>query len=609
MARGHPDWGEEPQAACSQLKSFRVVNRARQLLHGPQGGVMTRALLVLTFLPGCLGRVASDNGTGTTDGGAAGPEPPPGVEFKFQCTDPSTRGQAESVVRRFTKPELVNTLTALLGTEIVQDVAVQTQLHTLPDDVVANAVTDIPQSLTAARATAMLELATSASELSFVSATTRDRIYGACSGAAMVPDSCAQGFISSFGQLVYRRPLSAAESASLMASYQSAPGQEGLKRVLMQLLLSPALAFHLEVGGAVQGNRVRLTDFEIASRISYRIANTMPDDALLKAAAAGQLQDLATVRAHARRLLLSSPTATAKVQDFFRFYLQLDATSVPLTAAAQLDGIDAAGLKAEMAQETRDFLYHLLWTKQAPFKELLTSRDVFAKSARMAQILETTQSDGMTPTQTTAAHAGILLRPAFLAGADTQTKPMHRGAVIRRRILCDTLGAPDPKAIANRLGELGDLSNLGNRERLTMITSPAACQGCHGLINPVGFLLEEYDQLGVVRQSESVFDSMTGAVTKTFPIDTATSDPRLESGAPTSLANAPDLVAALAAGNQARSCFAETVFDYMHWRVTDTTDSCTLREIESASTDQGTLIDAFVASVANEDIFWKGTGN
>jgi hypothetical protein len=104
-----------------------------------------------------------------------------------------------------------------------------------------------------------------------------------------------------------------------------------------------------------------------------------------------------------------------------------------------------------------------------------------------------------------------------------------------------------------------------------------------------------------------VFDN-SGAVTHTFPIDTATQDPQLEPGGPAALTDAQDLVTAIASGKKARSCFAETMFDYVHVRAAEPADACALHDVEEASKDEGSILDAFLSTVANEDVFWKGLG-
>jgi hypothetical protein len=165
--------------------------------------------------------------------------------------------------------------------------------------------------------------------------------------------------------------------------------------------------------------------------------------------------------------------------------------------------------------------------------------------------------------------------------------------------------------VAAQIATLGDTSTLSNRERLTLATNVTACLSCHGQMNPVGFVLEGYDQLGMLRTFESDFDA-SGSVVKSHPIDTNVGRTYLFDMNGTevqSLANAMGLVQTISGGGAARSCFAQRVFEYQRARSYVPEDTCALNEVEAASTDSGTVLDAFIFGVANEDIFWKAKGN
>lgn len=527
----------------------------------------------------------------------------------YQCTNTLARGLSENRMRRLIKSELVNTFSDLLGANIIADTAVQTQLGLLSADTILGGVGDLSETPSTSQVEALLEISNRAADLAFLNAANRDAIFGTCAGLATIADSCAQTFISTFTPKAFRRPITAAESTALMAQYKTVSGVEGLKRTLIHILLSPAMAFHLEFGTTVSGNRVRLTDYEIASRLSYRLTGTLPDATLLAAASRGELQTLVNVKTQATRLINSNPHAKETLASFFRFYLQTDEAGDPFAPAAALDAIPTAGLKAEMTTELEEFVNNVVWIKKGKFRDLLTSRDVFPRSARMAKILETTMVTGGTPVLTSEAHAGVMLRPLMFASSSPRTKAYHRSNVIRRRILCQEFGAPDPVLVANREAELGDLSGVSNRERLTRLTNVPACLTCHTSLNPTGFVLEGYDQLGMRRSTEPVFNA-AGQMTASFPIDTRVSPTLIENAAGTvaSMDSALDLVAAVASGKAARACFAKTVFEFQRWRAGLVDDNCALSDAEKAAMDTGSVLDVFISGVANEDIFWKAQG-
>jgi hypothetical protein len=251
-----------------------------------------------------------------------------------------------------------------------------------------------------------------------------------------------------------------------------------------------------------------------------------------------------------------------------------------------------------------------VWNRQGNFKDLYSSAEVFPHSADMAKILETPVASAGNASTTNSDHAGLLLRPAFLAGGAALTNPYHRALIVRSNILCETFSPPDPTSINNRQGELGDLSQLSNRDRLSALTNTQTCLGCHSMLNPVGFVLEGYDQLGAKRSVESVFNPTSGAVKQTHPIITAVVDTHIndQNGEVKEFQDATDMQRAIAWSSEARACFARRIFEFQRAREVASTDACALREIESASASNG-IQNAFVNSVANADIFYKAKGN
>jgi hypothetical protein len=530
--------------------------------------------------------------------------------FKYQCENLSARGTSDKTLRRLTKPQLINTLKALVGADVINDGQIQTQLGLLGEDRIVNSVQDLADAPPSSQPSAMLTIALRISDLVTGNTEKTKEVFGECA-ASGADANCMKAFVSNFGLRVYRRPLSEDEKTSIMNQFTAVGGKEGMIRVLARLMIAPSLVYHLEPGEATDGSRVRLTDYEVASRLSYRLLNTMPDAALLAAAGNGSLKDVANLRAHAKRMLASNEGKSA-VADFFRFYMKQDSVPAPNAFASKLAGVDPSVMKKEMVDELNEFVSNVVWNQRGRFQDLFTSTEVFARSDKMAIILQTTSIGlkGTAPTRTNDDHAGLLLRPAFLSGGATFTSPYHRALVVRGNILCETFGSPPADAISGRQAELGDLSQMSNRDRLFAETNTPACLSCHSLLNPVGFALEGYDQLGAKRSSESVFDG-NGNVVRTYPIVTAVTDPRLQDnvGEVRALDNAGDLQRAIATGTAGRACFARRLFEFQRARVMDSTDGCALREVESAASSAGSIQDAFVASIANTDIFYKVQGN
>ncbi|MGZ6395639.1 MAG: DUF1588 domain-containing protein, partial [Pseudobdellovibrionaceae bacterium] len=186
---------------------------------------------------------------------------------------------------------------------------------------------------------------------------------------------------------------------------------------------------------------------------------------------------------------------------------------------------------------------------------------------------------------------------------------IRRGIRMREKVFC-SLGEGNP-ATAEQIDQakknVPDLANLTNRDAVTAITSATACISCHAKFNPAGFLFESYDQLGKFRTVESIFDS-SGNVVKTYPINTRVDNTGFET-LPQPAKDAMEMVQDIGQSNNARACFAMKIMTFYRVATPDIAiDNCTLNEIYK-STAAGTVLEVIATAIANEDIFWKKTGN
>lgn len=532
--------------------------------------------------------------------------------LKFTCTDAASRGLANPAIRRMSTPEITNTLRSVLGDAILGDSQIADQVATLPSDTIVNEIDDYSDQPRAEVSFALQTIAKRVVELTSLTPANRSALFGTCGNDAAITQACVSAFISTFGQKVYRRPLLAEESAGLLKTYNdNSKNLKGLQSTLFVLLQSPPLSMHVEEGGVASNSRVRLTDYEIASRISYMTLSAPPDAALLKAAAAGELQNLASVKAHVTRLLsASNADAKSRISSFLTYYGGLSALEEPRASVGLASGIKTAGLGEQMLRELGDFTNSMFWVKNGSFSDLMTSTDSFPRSDAMRQILGAASLVGTNgaAVKADAAHMGLLHRPAFLASPSERTSPILRGVAVRREILCVTI--PDPPAgdADGKLAELEALDNQTNRGRIDQLTSSAACIGCHAMINPLGYLFENYNQLGQLRSAELIYAD-TGAVTKSWAIDTRVSSPKLDADEPSStqLSDSIALTKAIATGKTARACFVQKAFEFVRARHMDEkTDGCALREAEK-KVQTGSLRDVVIESIANEDIFWRSS--
>lgn len=433
---------------------------------------------------------------------------------------------------------------------------------------------------------------------------------GSSGGGISLNQACMQNFIRDFGLKVMRRPLTTEEVQSYSNLYAAgSTPQEGLKMVIMGLLQSPYFLFMVEQGSnQMNAGRTRLTDYEIASRLSYRLLGTMPDNDLFAAASRGELQVLANVKAQAERLAQTDKMKN-RVEVFFNYWARLNDFPAFTFSNNFLEGINITGLRDEVLAETREFIRYVVWEQKGSVKDLFSSTAAFVRSDRMAQLYGTAKMTGNTPVTLDAERAGILLRPGFLAGGTDTTTPIGRGVMIRRKVLCDTLPSPSADIISSRLGEVGKLDPLtmSNREIVATATSPALCMGCHSMINPIGFAFEAYDGLGRKRTIEKVYDHSTHELVAQHPIDTRVDGLTLDSNAPISVSSAGEIVAKMATGVKGPACMATHIYRFARLRdEVSGDDDCALSDMEHAIKDSGgSILGAFIRNVANDDIFWK----
>jgi hypothetical protein len=378
----------------------------------------------------------------------------------------------------------------------------------------------------------------------------------------------AKNFIQTFGQRAFRRPLSDADvtryqmlfdkGAMLLASGDAFV--DGVELVLRALLQSPHFLYRVESSTAVVNGHIPLTDYEIASRLSYSLANTMPDDALFSAAAAHKLQSRDTVVEQAQRLV-NSPAGKATVSNFnyqllhLRDYDQINKDAMKAPAFT-------ADIGAALKQEVLSFTDDVVFGQDRGLTELLTAPYTFANS-QVAKVYglgspkpAAGQADpfvkvNLDPTQ----RAGILTQAGFLAANANEETPsiIVRGVQIARDLLCVTI--PPPPDVVPPLPAVSPTST--NRQRVTTLTMNTPCSTCHtALINPLGFAFEHLDGYAQFRAQEN---GQTIDATGSYSID----------GHDVSFNGALDLIKAIASSQQAQDCYASHLIEYLYGRDVD----------------------------------------
>ena len=355
-------------------------------------------------------------------------------------------------------------------------------------------------------------------------------------------------FCGRLAERAFRRPL----DDELRRLYIDRPFEKAgdpeiaVNRVVLLVLKSPRFLYR-ELGAV----HASLNDpYDVASRISFGLWDSSPDQTLLQAAAKGELSTREQVVDQARRMT-SDPRFQSKLREFLLRWLKID--RVPdLTKDPdrypEFNEIVANDLRTSLEL----FLDDLLASESSDFRQLLLSDSLYL-NGRLAKFYGADLSDDA-PFQKVSlesnVRAGVLSHPYLMTGfAYTGTSsPIHRGIFIARSVLGRTL-RPPPEAVTPLAPQLQP--DLTTRDRVALQTRPEACQSCHSMINPLGFTLEHFDAVGRFRKEENGKPIVATGVYRTRQGDTVQFD------------GVRDLAKFLADSPETHAAFVEQLFHAM----------------------------------------------
>jgi uncharacterized protein DUF1592/uncharacterized protein DUF1588/uncharacterized protein DUF1585 len=337
-------------------------------------------------------------------------------------------------------------------------------------------------------------------------------------------------------------------------------------------------------GGA--GDRFR--DYEIASRLSYLLWDTMPDQALFDAAAQGELRSAGGMERTARRML-QQPPARQAVNQFFAEWLRFDRALGAVKDRRRFPEFTPE-LAAMMVQETQLLLGNLVWN-DGNFMEAFTAGYSFL-NADLAKVYGVPAPTGEFERVDFPAgfpRVGVIGHGAFLAAnaGPVETSPTARGIFIREQFLCQHVPNPPPGVNTEVPEPTADRPET-RRQRLQMHVSNPTCATCHRLMDPIGFGLENYDAIGRWRDNEAIeFESGRRGVPPKkveLPIDRAGDI----AGLPNAAFTEPTHIGKLLAESRAcQECVVKQTFRYAFGRMETRADRDTLRDAFNAFRDSG----------------------
>jgi hypothetical protein len=334
--------------------------------------------------------------------------------------------------------------------------------------------------------------------------------------ASAADEACARAFFGKYGRLLYRRPLSERESAALVgvaatATTKGGDFYKGLEAGLSRLLVSPNFIFRVDDSRPDPRNasaRV-LDDYSLATRISFFLWDAPPDEALLGAAARGELQDRAKLAKQIDRMM-ASPRFEQGVRSFFADMFGYEQFEGLAKDQAIYPKFNSQLARDAQEQTLRTLVDHLV-TRKGDYRDLFTTKSTFMNRSLGALYRVPVTLAGMDDwaPYTFGANdprGGILSLAGFLMLDPThegRSSPTIRGKSIRELLLCQTV--PQPPANVN-FAIVQDTHNPNfktARQRLTVHMESPACKGCHSLTDPIGLSLENYDATGDFRTHEN----------------------------------------------------------------------------------------------------------
>jgi Protein of unknown function (DUF1588)/Protein of unknown function (DUF1592)/Protein of unknown function (DUF1585) len=539
-----------------------------------------------------------------------------GAEPGAIACDPASAALTPSAVKRLAKAYVRNALGEMFSqlgaaTRAQLLTALGSSLDLIPTDVApaetgpgSTLYASSDQGVSQEHVDAMYRLAvTTASQIADPATPYAAEMLRVCGAAPKLDDdACLTKFVGYYGRKAFRRPLAQAEVDDFKGFYRSAAGAgtNGLFALVGRLIGHPAFYYRFDsegqvVSGTAGGDAVyRLTKWELLSKVTFLFWGSPPTDELYDYVDATDVTEDANLPPLLDRVL-ADPRARDGIIGFYRDWLQLDRTLNPATdgnIAASKALVTNAGLQAlpptyrdEMIQEVLDLANHYTLSTEGTLDDIMTSTYSFARTPALASIY------GVAPWDGTKEHlvplpagqrSGLLTRAAMVSSNSEHTRPIIKGVRILRRVLCTDIPPPPPTVAIKPVVYSPDKTT---RQSVEEVTADPTCAGCHNTINPLGYLTENYDSIGRVRDKELHFKDQSADVVSSLPVTTKTVNAL---GDGKGIADGVELSARIAESGKAEACLVRNYFSFTNGRTIDAkADGCDLEHLREALTGSG----------------------
>jgi hypothetical protein len=502
------------------------------------------------------------------------------------CTGPRDPGRV--TLRRLNRAEYNNTIRDLLGIRF-------RPADDFPTDDVGYGFDNIGDvlSLSPLLLEKYLAAAEKIVDLAFKDPEARRRILSAAPQARGA--AAAQAILRAFARRAYRRSVSDEEIERLtrfvdLAEKNGDSFEQGIRLALQAVLVSPHFLFRVEKDrkAAASGLKANpISDFELASRLSYFLWSSMPDEELFRLAERKALRNGDTLPRQVRRMLADSK-ATALIENFFGQWLQLRSLATMTPDPAQYPAFDEP-LRAAMFKETELFIGAII--KEDRSILVFLDADFTFVNERLARHygIAGVKGPDFRRVKVPEARGGVLTQASILTVTSnpTRTSPVKRGKWVLETLLNAPPPPPPPDAGELREDKQAVLSG-SLRKRMEMHRAKAICASCHQRMDPLGFGLENFDGIGAWRDKDGK-----------FPIDASGMLP----GGQTF--EGPKGLRQVLLKKQAefRRCLAEKMLTYALGRGLEAYDKCAVDDITAAVARDGNRFSSLMIAVVQSEPF------
>ncbi len=389
--------------------------------------------------------------------------------------------------------------------------------------------------------------------------------------------ACGRELILTLGTRAFRRPLGQTEIAAFQAVFDRYLATNGFataaELTTQAILQAPQFLYRVETGaeGGTSSN------YDVASRLSYLLWSTMPDQALFDAAGRGELTTPADVAAQVDRML-ADPRALDGFMNFTRQWLELariDRVTKPMAGGWSED------VRTALGEEAKRFLHEVVFRRGGTLSDFLLSNKAFI-GPDTASFYGLPAPADWTEITLPPDRRGFLMQAQFLSanGHPDNPSPVLRGLFVLRNLLCVELGSP-PAGVNMTIPGPEPGMPLTNRNNYDRVTGAELCQSCHAVINPIGFVFEQYDTFGKLRTMDNG-----------LPVD-----PSGKFGT-TTFAGPHELLDYLASSEEVHKCVTDKFLTFAVGGAEGGKDVCLARDVQDEFAATGGSLTQLMKSIA-----------